>query len=222
MTHQGPMFNTTRLEHPYGVGLVDDLHNFFPEMLYDTALFASPLVGFLQRRVQTLFEADYTRNRTQYRMFQQVRRRREAGIPMPATLLTPAVPPPPIPTVQINPWTITQTTGNVEDVLAEVQTLFTTLGVQGINGLFQQVGQEQPAIPTTAQIQEATLLTTLEPPADVECSICQDHTPPNNEVEWRILRHCNHRFHRSCIDTWFERNAHCPVCRHDIRDQTTG
>jgi hypothetical protein len=28
---------------------------------------------------------------------------------------------------------------------------------------------------------------------------------------------CHHTFHKSCIDTWFQENVHCPVCRHDIR-----
>jgi hypothetical protein len=28
-------------------------------------------------------------------------------------------------------------------------------------------------------------------------------------------------FHQTCIDAWFERNVRCPMCRHDIREQTT-
>lgn len=233
MAHQGPTFHAYRLEHPYGVGLMDDLHNFFPEVMYDNGLFSSPLVGFLQRRVETLFEEDYTRNRTQYRMFQQTRRRRESGILMPSShLVGTAIPATgantgatigmtvrqPVPTHQINPWPQT-----LDEVPADIQSLFATLGIQGFNTLFTQLSgtlvstEEQSEIPTADQIVAASLLTSLEPPADVECSVCQEHVAPNNQIEWRILRHCNHQFHRSCIDTWFQRNAHCPVCRHDIR-----
>jgi hypothetical protein len=34
----------------------------------------------------------------------------------------------------------------------------------------------------------------------------------------RRLNRCGHTFHTTCIDTWFQRNVHCPVCRHDIRE----
>jgi uncharacterized paraquat-inducible protein A len=74
-----------------------------------------------------------------------------------------------------------------------------------------------PVIPTRAQIADATVLTSLAPPADVVCPICQSHEDANSD-EWRIIRHCQHRFHRDCIDTWFEQNVHCPVCRFDVRN----
>jgi hypothetical protein len=37
-------------------------------------------------------------------------------------------------------------------------------------------------------------------------------------VPWRKLNRCGHLFHAACVDNWFARNAHCPVCRADIRD----
>ena len=55
-------------------------------------------------------------------------------------------------------------------------------------------------------------------PTDVNCAICQER---NNDVAtWRKLN-CTHYFHRLCIDRWFERDVHCPVCRHDIRNAFT-
>jgi hypothetical protein len=184
--------------------------------------------------MEALFEEDYNRNRTQYRMFQQARRRREAGILTPARQLLastviPLVPTvgseraraaslpvgPPVPSRPVSPWPTT-----IQETVTDVESLLTLLGVQGLNTLYTQLAgtvAEETNVPTAAVIQEASMVTSLEPPADVECSICQDHAGPNNQTEWRILRHCNHRFHRSCIDTWFQRNAHCPVCRHDIR-----
>jgi hypothetical protein len=226
MSHQGLTFNAHRLEHPYGVGFIDDIHNFFPEILYDTGLFQTPFVGFIQRRVESLFEEDYNRNRTQYRMFQQARRRRDAGILTPASsLVGPTMIPlatvaaeleraasvpvgSPAPARQVTPWNQT-----VHTAMGDIGSLFAVLGIQQL----QTQMEEQSEIPTEAQIESASILTSLEPPSDVECSICQDHSGPNNQTEWRILRHCNHQFHRLCIDTWFQRNAHCPVCRHDIR-----
>lgn len=85
-----------------------------------------------------------------------------------------------------------------------------------------------PVVPTREQLYAASIVSSIEPPADITCAICQDHEPPTDaglqsgrsNGEWRILRHSSHRFHRSCIDQWFQQNVHCPVCRHDIRDLT--
>ena len=41
----------------------------------------------------------------------------------------------------------------------------------------------------------------------------------SNEV--RRIMHCRHYFHRTCIDTWFQTNVHCPTCRYDIRTPNT-
>lgn len=70
--------------------------------------------------------------------------------------------------------------------------------------------------PTSAQIQSATEIRTLDADMEDNCSICQD-TMRNREAI-RNITVCNHTFHRSCIDTWFMRNVRCPVCRHDIRE----
>jgi len=81
-----------------------------------------------------------------------------------------------------------------------------------------------PILPTAADIQANTeVLQAASVPADVICIICQDHESdalsPGGSVaiEWRLLRPCQHKFHKTCIDRWFSRNSHCPVCRADIR-----
>ena len=47
------------------------------------------------------------------------------------------------------------------------------------------------------------------------CTICRERFQSNSIV--RKLQ-CGHIFHIGCIDTWFENNIRCPVCRSDLRD----
>lgn len=70
--------------------------------------------------------------------------------------------------------------------------------------------------PTREQIQSATSIVELTSNDNHVCAICQENMEPTSQI--RLLTHCRHLFHSRCIDTWFQRNVHCPVCRHDIRN----
>ena len=70
--------------------------------------------------------------------------------------------------------------------------------------------------PTQQQIQANTTRITLSEDSPDICAICQD--PFSSGSTQRMINACHHKFHTQCIDTWFQRNVHCPVCRHDIRD----
>ena len=43
----------------------------------------------------------------------------------------------------------------------------------------------------------------------MECSICYDLINNNDKL---ILK-CNHSFHNNCIEKWFAKSHHCPLCR---------
>lgn len=77
----------------------------------------------------------------------------------------------------------------------------------------------QPVVvrPTAEQIDANTSIGNLVSDTEHACAICQDAL--TSEQEGRKLNACGHWFHRGCIDTWLERDVHCPVCRHDIREQ---
>ena len=45
------------------------------------------------------------------------------------------------------------------------------------------------------------------------CTICLELVD-DNEKE---LLHCNHGFHKICIDRWLSTNTNCPVCRSFVR-----
>ena len=243
------MFNPQRYEHVYGIQLLDDIHNIFPEILYDGTRFVeTSLVPYIQQRVGDVFEEIYAQNRAHFRMF----RRR------PAAPLAPQAPPVPTPPTYVptrytfpvsplrqtatataqQPQTQTQTRIPLRpSVLRQQQSaqpsqqqqnsdvvtsafltsLFGDLSaLSGGGAMFTMFDMEDvPVAPTAAQLEAASILSTTAPPEDIVCPICQDHegaTPV-----WRILRHCEHRFHQACLDRWFRRHVHCPVCRHDIR-----
>ena len=72
-------------------------------------------------------------------------------------------------------------------------------------------------MPTQGQIAAASTIEVADSAlTEHVCSICQENFSVGEQV--RILTHCDHRFHVLCIDNWFERNVHCPLCRHDIRE----
>lgn len=225
-------YNPARYENPYGIHLLDDLHNLFPEVLYDSEMFnGNRLVPFMQTRVRTLFSEEYSRNKGQYVLFQQARRRTEAGFSRPPQPSQPSQIPRPVPAeaaaaprrsrTHFHTYTIPLFTGSANPVNENddqddtIQQTLETL----ITRAFGAAMEDVPVYPTRQQIASASIVSSIEPPVDVTCAICQDHEQPTEtSQEWRILRHCSHRFHRTCIDQWFRQNVHCPVCRHDIRE----
>lgn len=49
------------------------------------------------------------------------------------------------------------------------------------------------------------------------CIICQETYTEGQTI--RSITYCTHKFHKNCIDRWLDTNVHCPICRHDIREQ---
>jgi len=47
------------------------------------------------------------------------------------------------------------------------------------------------------------------------CPITLDEFQDNEQI--CRIKHCRHIFKTAALQNWFSRNAHCPVCRHDIR-----
>ena len=48
------------------------------------------------------------------------------------------------------------------------------------------------------------------------CAICLSDF---EKGEQRKMLPCLHGFHQGCIDQWLERNATCPVCKHEVRER---
>lgn len=122
-----------RFEHAYGFSFLDELHNFFPELLYDNHIFDHAPINWMRHRMQTLFPAAFARNTHLYGIYQQTQRRqgfqewiaRHNGAPPAAepTLTQAPVQNTPTETVPtlVQPSTITQTAP--VDTQVQVRTL---------------------------------------------------------------------------------------------------
>ena len=106
--------------------------------------------------------------------------------------------------------------GGLSIILGSANGGIMTMNEQAVEEQLQSfLSQSVPVYPTAREIENAstTFMTTEQ--QDDNCAICQDEIETNQSV--RRLTFCNHYFHQLCIDTWFQRNVHCPSCRHDIR-----
>ena len=184
-------------ERIYDVALLDDLHNFFPSLLYQPASFRTvqDVLGYVRERathrfnlfdhgrrqfernhVSPLFPSSYFAQPTQQRMpVDEV-----ISVDFTASLL---------PLLQSLRQSRTGTTTYDDVVVSASQTM----------------------------VNEASTEETLEQDLEPNCAICQDRMRQGELV--RKLNICEHTFHKSCIDIWLlHRSVRCPTCRHDIRD----
>ena len=247
----------------YDVNLLDDIHNYFPALLYEPDLFDSvgDVLAYVRSQVQHRFDLFSAGQRT----YVPLRRRilttgaeqgtrgvsalahsgvsalahsgvsalAHSGVPTSIVPISPlqrqdAYRLTPLPTnaaaaaivaelerAIVTPPNITRTM--LTDLMAFLSNPPLTAEQQRHVGPLVPPAFMEPVVvrPTPAEIDAGTTIIEVTGDGNV-CAVCQDDIPAGTAA--RELDVCEHRFHTGCIDTWFERNVHCPVCRHDIRD----
>jgi hypothetical protein len=224
---------------PYSISLLNDLHNHFPDLLYQPQRFQS-VPDVLQYVISVANQNPYERARNAYQS--------------PSTIPAPAPAPAPTTSSIRNNRSIEETSAEYYQIihgarLPETEIVFSSrpsrssssrsfLGRNWLGGdsstdtlLTNIIGQmfEAPSLqnfldqpvtvhPTEEQIHHHTTLTTTTRTIDDNCAICQD--PIEQGQRMRILNYCTHSFHVECIDTWFATHVTCPTCRHDIRNNS--
>lgn len=232
------MYSYQRL---YGVQLLDDIHNYFPAFLYDQGQFLTltDVFRYLNHQMHSQFNlfsrgyADYVRaNPIPAPRNVQVRTaaatpvasgpraaaRASTANPINMTTTTETIDITPLFTTYRNPGSTFQRTGSATRGTATGAHSEGFLA-QAILSLLGGAGGLEPVVvrPTNDEIAAGTSLRLATRQDEQEaCAICQDHYTEGQAI--RSLTHCHHAFHKGCIDPWFERNVHCPVCRHDIRE----
>ena len=219
-----------RYERVYDVGLLDDLHNYFPGLLYEPDRFrtVSDVLGYVRQNASRRFNLfDYGARQYQQNRSQSTRINNPPRNTF--TRQTPIVP----------TWTPPVQPAQYEfDLTSEVDLAILSPLLRSLDRL---VGLAPPAIPhqpilratggnrfagifqdvvihaSQELIDSGSSMRTLLMDLEETCSICQDRMRQGENI--RRLNACQHEFHGACVDNWFlQRSVLCPVCRHDIRD----
>jgi len=200
----------------YGVSLLDDIHNYFPALLYDTGRFqnVANVFSYVRNQLDTRFNL-YRHGASLYASSQRTPPVQSYQAPQ---------------TNQTIPFTpMSRATRNANDIAAANLLLgFLRMSTEDDLSNYIQIpargnGWTDPVIvrPTAQAIAAGTepiLGSSLA--ENTLCAICQDTIIPTDPA--RRLLACEHVYHRGCIDEWFRRSVYCPSCRHDIRLPSVG
>jgi hypothetical protein len=208
--------NTSR-ESVYGVGLLDDLHNYFPGLLYEPERFrtVSEVLAYIRENTSRRFNL-FDHGRRQY--VNRVRANQQAQNTF--------VPTRPV----VNTWAPEVRTTSI-DIQEDISFLLPLLtrGLQAGNPIQRDIrGRRIPLqslfsdiIVSASQelIDSASSTRSLTSDLEERCPVCQDRMCTGENI--RRLNACQHEFHAECVDNWYlNLSVLCPVCRHDLRDIT--
>ena len=201
---------------PYSISLLNDLHNHFPDLLYQPQRFNNiqDVLGYV---VQVANQNPYEREQSNYlRRFNRpsIRRQQESPaysyfnidpenisnhVSLPRILNRSVISPQRVSSTQI-----------LEEFMNQINIALPTIPASFLN-------DRVVVRPTNDQIEAGTIILTANQLNQDNCAICQDPMEIGQTI--RMIRHCTHRFHQTCIDPWLEQHVTCPTCRHDIREQ---
>ena len=239
----------------YGVGILDDIHLLFPEILYDTHMFpddSNRIIGWLRFRIRNLMPQAYLRAKNQYELTRAPRSRAAYNewlyrVNSPRSEPVRAVYTPNLnsaiftideyhrqPSTRThNQHSIATLTNSLieplesslllnvlQDLVIPAAPRTTRLSNNNFTDSFlRRFFESVPINPSEEQITEgSTVLDVTTVSSDEICPVCQEHECFEHPNEpWRKLNHCEHKFHKFCIDNWLTRSPYCPVCRDDIR-----
>jgi hypothetical protein len=205
----------------YGVQLLDDVHNYFPALLYDHRRFETmpQVFQYVRNQMNARFNlfangaAMYSARQQQqqqpqpYNARHPMQQQQQQQQPQPDQALSSLAA-----TSLLLSFLDIASAPEVYPLRARPLTtaeLFASIYPPAV-----VVRPSQEVLALQTRIVEGSTL----PPGSV-CTICQDIM--GDEDTCRLLIPCGHIYHQNCIDQWFARNVHCPSCRHDIREPPT-
>jgi Ring finger domain len=229
----------------FNVQLLDDLHNYFPDILYNSNRFETvqDLLRYIQEQTRTRFNL-YDAGRNRYMQGRNVVQQPDTGGTVQPTAAQPIATRPTATQPTATQSTAAQPTqsplrelltgaprlvpsrrNHVSQFYFPLNPLSYTEDIimndntsSIINLLVQGLNNQEPVVvrPTQEQITSATSVQTISAALEDPCAICQEIMDPGTVI--RKINACEHSFHVNCIDTWFRRSVNCPNCRADIRE----
>lgn len=90
-------WHAEEFDYAYGYTMLDELHNFFPELLYDDVIFHEPRFHYFRHRMRRIFPQAYTRSFHEYNIYYASGRQQAFENFLQSSNLQVAAPPPPPP-----------------------------------------------------------------------------------------------------------------------------
>ena len=125
-------YNPQQYETVYGFSMLDELHNFMPELLYDETMFPNEMVAYFRHRMGHLFQPTFVREQHIYNMYMSQARRAAFNEWRRSRTAAPVVAPP----------------AGVPDILTALNNAF-----NGNNATTANIRMEIPLAPETPQAQ---------------------------------------------------------------------
>jgi hypothetical protein len=211
----------------FRVGILDDLHNYFPDLLYNSDRFRSvqDVLRYIQQGARTnpfeqgLREYNRSRDNRDNRDNQLIQPIQIPIIDASGVSISQQIPETPVrqrtagtgePPAPSRRRPVMYWADNRYDINNIDTSLLTNLFTMALNPTYTDVS----VVPTNGQVDAATTIAISR--VAEQCAICQDSIEPTQSI--RRINRCQHVFHRPCIDTWFESGVTCPICRIDIRE----
>ena len=217
---------------PYHIQLLNDLHQWFPEVLYNPQRFQG-VQDLIRYIIQVASHNTYEYARSQYHTMQStvpiMQSHMASRVPQAVVSQAPQAPQA-HPVRQVSPLFPYENDSSNTVFVRTVQrpALFSSLSNTFISSILEHVfnGDDTSRVhnflddvvvihPTDEQISTSTIVEAADTVQDDNCAICQDEIEEDQSM--RIIKHCRHYFHKHCIDVWFQSNVTCPTCRYDIR-----
>jgi hypothetical protein len=198
-------------QYVYNVNMLDDLHNYFPDLLYNQEQFQNTpdVLRYIREQTQNRFNL-FRRGQNLYNNRDSVIEQHPIQIPPP-----------------IRQEESIATTNLLLGLLGASMDSAPILGNRLLNRVMLNPNASvfRPNIQnfmnpvvvhaTTQQIENNSEI--VRDISGQSCAICQDAIRPIDTC--RYLSTCRHVYHQACIDQWFTLSVFCPTCRHDIRER---
>lgn len=197
-------------QYVYNVNMLDDLHNYFPDLLYNQEQFQNTrdVLRYIREQTQNRFNL-FRRGQNLYNDRDSVIEQQSRQTP----IMTP-----------VRQEDSIATTNFLLGLLGASIDPTPAFGTRLLNRVMLNPNANvftpnfmNPVIvrPTQQQIENNSEI--VRDISGQSCAVCQDTIRADDTC--RYLSTCRHVYHQSCIDQWFTRSVFCPTCRHDIRER---